>query len=116
MPTPEIKILIAAVAGRIRSLRLSRSLTQEALAEKAGLPVETISRAENARMMPTLATLAAVATALGVDLADLVDPSRALPPPALSPEEEAILALLRAATPRARELVAGLLEELRGRK
>ena len=112
MSTPEIQDLVAAIAARIRTLRQRRSLTQEVVAENAGLPVETISRAENARMTPTLATLASLANAFGVELADLVDPDRPLPPPDLPPEELLLLETWRAASPRARELVAELLEEL----
>ena len=112
MSSPEIKELVAAIAARLRALRQRRSLTQEAVAEKAGLPVETISRAENARMMPTLATLAALSRALDVTLADLVDPGRPIPEPLLTPDEHGLVEAWRKASPRGQELVTGLLAEL----
>ncbi len=66
-------------------------------------------------MVPTLATLAGLASALEVSLADLVDPSRPLPPPDLPDEERHLLEAWKSASPRARELVIGLLEELSGK-
>jgi len=69
----------AAIGARVRHLRQLHQLSQETLAERAGLTVVMISRAENARMVPSLGTLLALAKGLEVGLADLVDPGRPLP-------------------------------------
>ena len=115
MSSPETQALVAAIAARIRSLRTRSDLSQEVVAEKAGLPVETISRAENARMVPSLGTLLALAGALGVGLADIVDPGRPLPPPVLTSDEHELLAAWRSAIPGGRRALLELLKELGGR-
>ncbi|MFG2400792.1 helix-turn-helix domain-containing protein [Streptomyces lydicus] len=62
-----------AIGATIRSARLHRNLTQEALAERAGgLDRKTISRIENGVMSPVLDHLLLIADALGVPLAALV--------------------------------------------
>jgi len=62
-----------AIGERIRSTRLHRNLTQEALAERAGgLDRKTISRIENGVMSPVLDHLLLIADALDVPLATLV--------------------------------------------
>lgn len=60
------------VAARIAVLRLERGLSQEALAEKAGLNRVTLARLERAMHPPNLETLERIARALRVSLADLV--------------------------------------------
>ncbi|WP_030991756.1 helix-turn-helix domain-containing protein [Streptomyces sp. NRRL S-1813] len=62
-----------AIGLAIRSARLHRGLTQEALAELAGgLDRKTISRIENGHMSPILDHLLLIASALGVPLSALV--------------------------------------------
>jgi transcriptional regulator with XRE-family HTH domain len=51
---------------RLRGLRLAASLTQEGLAELAGLPPHTIVQYENGHRAPYATRLAALAAALGV--------------------------------------------------
>lgn len=51
----------------IRDLRLERSLTQEALAQRSGLSLRTVIRAEHGTHEPTARTRAAIAQALGCD-------------------------------------------------
>lgn len=80
--------LMSEVAQRIRRIRAERELSQEALSERAGVPVETISRIENGRLNPSLPTLAALAEGLATRLSSLVDPA---PPPDLTPEEIEVL-------------------------
>jgi transcriptional regulator with XRE-family HTH domain len=60
------------VAARIAALRTERGFSQEALAEKAGLNRVTLARLERAMHPPNLETLARIARALRVSLADLV--------------------------------------------
>ncbi len=59
-------------AHRIRMLRREAGLTQAALAERAGLAEITISAIERGQKQPRLATVAAIAKALGVSLDELV--------------------------------------------
>lgn len=55
----------------IRALREKRRAKQEAIAEKAGISVQTLSHIEAGNANPTWATVRDVAAALGVSLADL---------------------------------------------
>ncbi|GFE06818.1 helix-turn-helix domain-containing protein [Streptomyces caniferus] len=62
-----------AIGASIRTARLRRNLTQEALAERAGgLNRKTISRIENGMMSLILDHLLHIADALGVPLSVLV--------------------------------------------
>lgn len=60
------------VGARLRQLRLARRLTQEQLAERAGLSDKFLGELERGRGNPTLTTLAALSDALGVRLVDLL--------------------------------------------
>ncbi len=57
--------------AHVRSLRTSRSLTQESLAESSGLSVDSIRRIERGTFSPTLDTLAKLARGLGMTLSAL---------------------------------------------
>ncbi|HJK89634.1 MAG TPA: helix-turn-helix transcriptional regulator [Polyangiaceae bacterium LLY-WYZ-15_(1-7)] len=69
--TPELD---AYVGARIRRLRKERGLTMMQLVEASGGGVSqpAISALENGRASPTVATLSAIAEALGLSVADLV--------------------------------------------
>ena len=60
------------MAKRLKILRRHRSLTQEALALKAGLSRTYLARLETARQDPTLSTLVKLAKALGVPVTALL--------------------------------------------
>jgi transcriptional regulator with XRE-family HTH domain len=60
------------VRERLRLLRQQRGLTQEALAEKAGVSVDAVTRIESGRRSPRLDTLERLAAALAVNLQELV--------------------------------------------
>ena len=64
--------LLEAVGHRIRVLRVDARLTQEALAERAGMSPQHLGEIERGRSNPTLVTLDALAEGLGVDLSRLV--------------------------------------------
>lgn len=70
---------------RISTLRKSKGLSQEVLAEQSGVSLRTIQRMEQGGTVPRGHTMQALATALGVSLADLRLPTEAAPEPALSP-------------------------------
>lgn len=62
----------ATVAGQIRGLRAERGLSLSALAASAGIGKGSLSEIEHGARNPTLATLYALAGALGVPLATLL--------------------------------------------
>lgn len=61
-------------------LRSERSLTQEELARKAGITKNTISNLENGHGQPRMGTIAAIAAALEVPLAELIGETPILRP------------------------------------
>ena len=70
----QLKKWLSFVSDKIRELRRNASLTQQQLAQRAGLPQSHISRIENAKHSPSRTTLEKLANALGVTLSEL-DPS-----------------------------------------
>src|SRR5262245_37246217 len=83
----------SALAGFVRRLRLRAGLTQEALAERAGLTVNTVGALEQGqrrRLYPQ--TARALADALGLDAAERAEltelaSGRTIGPPAVPPAE-----------------------------
>jgi len=61
-----------AIGARVRTRRVAAGLSQEQLGVAAGVAGRTVARVEAAEDT-TLGTLVAIADALGVTLADLVD-------------------------------------------
>lgn len=61
------------IARRLRALREGARMSQQSLAVSAGLSVSLVSQLERgSRADPRMSTLAALATALGVSLDELV--------------------------------------------
>jgi len=58
--------------SRLRELRLAAGLTQEALAERAGLPHTHVSAMERGLKLPNLMTMLRLAAALECKVAKLV--------------------------------------------
>ncbi len=58
-----------AIGKRIRELRTKQDITQQALAQKAGITIQFLSNVENANAKASLATIVKIANALetGVD-------------------------------------------------
>jgi DNA-binding XRE family transcriptional regulator len=79
--SPEVDFIAqdnAALYGlgdRVRRLRLLRNLTQAEVAEKAGVSQSYISQLESGRFVPSAYLLRALAAALGVEPAELVQRS-----------------------------------------
>jgi transcriptional regulator with XRE-family HTH domain len=63
---------LAQLGASIRSLREGRELSIEALAAEADLHTVSVSRIEAGKQNPTWNALASLASALGVELVDLV--------------------------------------------
>lgn len=74
------------IGPKIKSLRKSLKLTQDGLAEKAGIAREQISRYETGRITPDTETIAKIASALNVSISELLD-NEELIEPATVPEE-----------------------------
>src|SRR5262249_13089541 len=62
----------AALAAQLRAVRRRRQLTQEALAERAGMDRSYLSAIERGKHNVPLDTICRLAWALGLDLRDLL--------------------------------------------
>jgi len=79
---PEYSAHLAAVAAeqarqigrRIRALRARRGLSSKALAERAGITPQSLSRIEHGRHDVVLTTLQRILAAMGCSLRDLAEP------------------------------------------
>lgn len=91
----------------LRTLRRQKDLTQEQVAERAGIHPTFVSRIEGGRAMPSLDVLARLAGALGVSAADVLratlEPGR--PPMGAEDLRAEIRELLAGATPEQVRLV-----------
>lgn len=67
----DMKKIRQGLGRRIRLLRKSNGLTQEQLAERAGLCYKYVGEIERGEVNPSLKSMVAVATALGVRINDL---------------------------------------------
>lgn len=70
-PSAEAKNL-AAFGEKVAALRLKRGLTQDQLAEKTGLSVDTIGAIEQGRRWARLTTLHRLAHGLGISTDELL--------------------------------------------
>ena len=64
--------------NRIKSLRLSRSMTQEQLAQKLGVSAQAVSKWESGKNEPDKDHLVALSELLGLSLEDLLSDTPAL--------------------------------------
>lgn len=71
MPRPENPQ--PALGAAIRAIRDERDLKQLDVAEDAGLTVAHLSKIETGKVNPTWSTVAALASALGVTVAELAE-------------------------------------------
>jgi transcriptional regulator with XRE-family HTH domain len=69
----EDEAIAAAFGRRLREIRLERELTQERLAEAAGVHPTFVSNLERGYRVPTLVTLVRMADALEIGLPELLD-------------------------------------------
>jgi transcriptional regulator with XRE-family HTH domain len=61
------------LARAVRAARMRKGLTQEAVAEQAGVTTETVSNTERAQSLVTLEVFLRLAAVLDMDLANVVD-------------------------------------------
>jgi XRE family transcriptional regulator, aerobic/anaerobic benzoate catabolism transcriptional regulator len=71
--------LLDDVGQNVRARRVRLGLSQRELAERAGLSIRFLAQLEHGQGNISLARFAAVATALGVDMADLLRPAERKP-------------------------------------
>lgn len=64
------------IAIKLKTIRKSRKLTQDELADLVGRSVDAISNIERAKGLPSLETLQAIAHALDVPISDFFDGGR----------------------------------------
>jgi transcriptional regulator with XRE-family HTH domain len=67
------------LGSRIKQLRRQKGLTQDDLAEAAGIDSKSISRLENNRFNPALDTLENLAVALNIQIQDFFTPNTESP-------------------------------------
>lgn len=75
------------VGFKIKSLRESKNLSVEEIAERSGLSVDQINNIENGQNLPSLGPLIKIARALGVRLGTFMDDNDALGPVITRAEE-----------------------------
>ena len=64
---------ISAIGDRIRSERLRHGLSVRGLAREAGVSPSLVSQIETNKSRPSVSTLYAITTVLGITIADLLD-------------------------------------------
>ena len=65
--------LLKGLGKRLQTLRLSKKLSQEELANMAEIPISQVGRIERGEINTTIVTLKALADALEIDLVKLID-------------------------------------------
>jgi transcriptional regulator with XRE-family HTH domain len=68
-----MKDLLPKLGTRLKEIRKTRGLTQEALAEQVDLSPQYLSRLEGGHQSPSLETVARLAEALDLELSELFD-------------------------------------------
>src|SRR5919197_3978354 len=64
---------LPSLGERIREERVSRGVSLRALAGKVGVSASMISQIENGKSQPSVSTLYAITTALGISIQDVFD-------------------------------------------
>ena len=80
-PPQIVQRTLTSVAANVRRIRTQRDLTQEQLAELAGVEPRTIQHLETGAANPTVGLVATVAAALGVSASTLLRPAKLRPRP-----------------------------------
>ena len=63
---------VVCIGDRLKNLRIRRALTQQELADKAGISSNALNRIEPSKAEPHMSTLRKLAKALDVDPSELV--------------------------------------------
>lgn len=79
---------VVQIGNRIRELRAERALTLQALGERTGLSSSMLSLVERGRATPSIGTLVAISSALGIHMGDLFSNRPARPDEAVTLAED----------------------------
>lgn len=99
----------AVIGRRIQTRRLEQGITQEKLAERAGISVVYLSKIENGRVYPTLETLSNICTELDIELAEILTNTEIA---RKDYANERVLELFNSCSIRVKPIALSLLEEL----
>jgi len=69
--------IVAAFAGKLKTLRLQSGFTLDELARLSGVSISTISKIENGQQRPSFETVLRIARALKINFVQLLEPARA---------------------------------------
>ena len=97
------------IGKRIQTRRQEQNITQEKLAEKAGLSVVYLSKIENGRVYPTLETLSNICTELDTELSAILSNTEIA---RKDYANERVLELFNSCSIRVKPIALSLLEEL----
>lgn len=67
------KVFMQKFGDRLRMIRLTKTLSQEMLANDADIPTNQIGRIERAEISPSLNTINKIAKALDISVSELVN-------------------------------------------
>ena len=97
------------IGKRIQTQRLEKGITQEKLAERAGISVVYLSKIENGRVYPTLETLSNICTELDTELAEVLSNTEM---ERKDYANDRVLELFNSCSVRVKPIALSLLEEL----
>ena len=99
----------AVIGKRIQLSRQNKGITQEKLAERAGISVVYLSKIENGRVYPTLETLSNLCTELDTELSAILSNKEVA---RKYNANDRVLELFNACSIRVKPIALSLLEEL----
>lgn len=97
------------IGDRLKAYRQQVGLTQETVAEQAGITVVYLSKIENGHVRPTIDLLQTLCDAINCDLGNLF---QNVSPASSSYENERVLDLFNACAPEVKPIALNLLEQL----
>lgn len=97
------------IGNRLKAYRQQAGLTQEKIAEQAGITVVYLSKIENGHVHPTIDLLQTLCDAINCDLGNLF---QNVSPASSSYENERVLDLFNACAPEVKPIALNLLEQL----
>jgi len=123
MPMRKSGPLDAMLGARIQMLRLSRGISQAALAEKIGVSFQQVQKYERGTHRVGTSRLARIASVLDVSVTEFFESSRTKPPGLKSPIHllaepgawQVLKAYARTPSPRVRSCIVKLIESIADR-
>ena len=97
------------IGNRLKVSRQQAGLTQEKIAEQAGITVVYLSKIENGHVHPTIDLLQTLCDAINCDLGNLF---QNVSPASSSYENEKVIDLFNACSPEVKPIAIQLLEQL----